>query len=188
MYNEEIAAVLYTAFRNTVTDLRKKHREQFYYYVFVSDSPLCPYVSACSHESYRRLLESGGNDEGEEEDERNEENEDWLKWDFCDSEYCVYGYDEFFGDAERLLAKRAEKMNDDELYGDEWETRLASMEEALRRLDNEGFFGTGEERKKVIINVECAPPSGFERERALCLNPESELLCEYLQFCEEAET
>lgn len=38
------------------------------------------------------------------------------------------------------MAERSEGMDDDELYGDEWETRIASMEEALRRLDSEGFL------------------------------------------------
>ncbi|MCM1309286.1 MAG: DUF4303 domain-containing protein, partial [Butyrivibrio sp.] len=151
MENEQITSALYTAFKSAVTDLRKKHHERFYYYVFVSDSPWCPYLSACSYESYERLLAS------EEDDE--EDDEGWRKWDYCDSEYCVYGYEEYFGEAAKLLAERAEGMDDDELYGDEWETRLASMEEALRRLDSEGFFGTGENRNAVVINAECVPPS-----------------------------
>lgn len=178
MEDEQITSALYMAFRNAVTDLREKHRERFYYYVFVIDSPQCPYISACSYESYERSLVR---------DEVAEEDKAWWKWDHSDSEYCVYGYDEFFGEAAKLLAERAKGMDDDELYGDEWETRLDSMEEALRRLDSEGFFGTEDERKGVVINAECAPPSCLERQRALRLNPGSELLEEYLQFCEEEE-
>ncbi len=178
MYDEKIVTVLQSAFRNAVIDLREKHHERFYFYVFVSDAPLCPYVSACSYEAYERSLV---NDEIAEEDKA------WWKWDYCDSEYCVYGYDEFFGNVKKMLAERAEGMDDDELYGNEWKTRIASMEEALRRLDSEGFFGTGEERKRVIINAEIVPPSYEERQRVIRLNPQSDLLSEYLEFCEDEE-
>lgn len=176
MYDEGIVSVLQSAFRNAVTDLREKHPERFYFYVFMLDAPLCPYISACSYEAYERSLVR---------DAIAEEDKAWWKWDYCDSEYCVYGYDEYFGEAAKMLAERAKGMDDDELYGDEWDTRVASMEEVLRRLDSEGFFGTGEERKGVIINAECVPPSYLERQRVLRLNPQSELLSEYLEFCEE---
>lgn len=61
------------------------------------------------------------------------------------------------------------------------------MIEAMKRLDNKGFFGTGEDREKVVINVEIAPPDGIEKENALFLNPKSDLLDDYLQYCEESE-
>lgn len=54
-------------------------------------------------------------------------------------------------------------------------------------MDNKGFFGTGEDREKVVINVEIAPPDGIEKENALFLNPKSDLLDDYLQYCEESE-
>ena len=41
------------------------------------------------------------------------------------------------------------------------------MIEAMKRLDNKGFFGTGEDREKVVINVEIAPPDGIEKENGL---------------------
>lgn len=57
----------------------------------------------------------------------------------------------------------------------------------LRRLDSEVFFGVGEERKRVIINAEIVPPSYEERQRLLRLNPQSDLLSEYVQFSERKD-
>ena len=85
-----------------------------------------------------------------------------------------------------MLDKRADGISDDELYGNEWAVRLDSMEEAMKRLDGAGLFGTGKERECVVINVEQAPPDedGSEYNRALRLNPSSALLSEYLETCE----
>ena len=77
------------------------------------------------------------------------------------------------------------ELSDDELYEGEWEARVDSMEEAMKRLDASGLFGIGKERECVVINVEQAPPDddGAEYNRALRLNPSSE----YLQTCENPE-
>ena len=115
-----------------------------------------------------------------------DEEKGWWKWDSADSPYAVYGYDEFFGEVSELLDKRASKLSDDELYGVEWGIRIDSMEEALKKLDGSGLFGTGKERERVVINVEQVPPDGdgSEYKRALRLNPSSALLSEYLETCE----
>ena len=101
----------------------------------------------------------------------------------------MYGYDEFFGEVGTLLDQRASKLSDDELYETEWEVRIELMEEAMKRLDTFGLFGTGKERECVVINVEQAPPDGdgAEYDRALRLNPPSALLSEYLETCETPE-
>ena len=115
-----------------------------------------------------------------------DEDKSWWKWDSADSPYADYGYDEFFSGVSELLDKRADGISDDELYGNEWAVRLDSMEEAMKRLDGAGLFGTGKERECVVINVEQAPPDedGSEYNRALRLNPSSALLSEYLETCE----
>ena len=115
-----------------------------------------------------------------------DEEKGWWKWDSADSPYAVYGYDEFFGEVSELLDKRADGLSDDELYGIEWAVRIDSLEEAMKRLDNSGLFGTGKKREGVVINVEQAPPDEdvSEYNRALRLNPSSALLSEYLETCE----
>lgn len=177
MYDEKMVTVLQSAFQNAVSDLRSEHNENFYYYAFIFDEGLRPYISVLSYEAYEKLLI---------ENDISHDEEGW-KWCTFDFPYCDYGYDEFFTEVDNMFLERERGMSDDELYGVEWNTRVDSMEEALIRLDKSGFFGTGESRKNIIINVEVAPPDCKERQRAVRLNPESSLLSEYLEFCEDEE-
>ena len=174
MYDEKMVTVLQSAFQNAVSALRAEHNENFYYYAFIYDEGMRPYISVLSYEAYKKLLT-------EKDDE-----DDW-KWCTFDFPYCAYGYDEFFSEVDNMFLERENGMSVDELYSVEWDTRVDSMEEVLKRLDESGFFGTGESRKNIIINVEVAPPDCKERQRALRLNPESPLLSEYLTFCEDEE-
>lgn len=178
MFDEKLVTSLQTAFRNSVEALRRERNEDFYYYGFIFDEGMHPYISAWSYEAYEKSLI---------DDEVSEADMAWWKWDYADSPYAVYGYDEYFTEVGRLLDERAESMSEDELYDVEWYTRMDSMTEALKRLADEGFFGTEDDRKKVIVNVEQAPPDCKERERAIMLNPASALLEEYLEYCEDEE-
>lgn len=176
--NEQLIEALGNAFGNAAASLREEHNENFYYYAFIFDEGLHPYISAWSYEAFERYAAKK---------ELTDEDMIWQKWNYADSPYAVYGYDEFFSEAGRLLDERAGKLSDDELYDREWLTRMGAMEEALKRLDSSGFFGIGESRKNVVINVEQAPPDCREYERALRLNPQSQLLLEYLEVCEREE-
>lgn len=82
-----------------------------------------------------------------------------------------------------------QQISDDELYEGEWENRINFMEEAMKKLDACGLFGTRKERECVVINVEQAPSDddGAEYNRALRFNPSSALLSEYLETCENPE-
>lgn len=178
--NEELIESLVNAAGAAFLSLKETTKEHFYFYVFVFDEGLHPYISAWSYEALEKsIIEQQISD-----DEKN-----WWKWDSADSPYAVYGYDEFFGEVSELLDKRASELSDDELYEGEWEARVDSMEEAMKRLDASGLFGIGKERECVVINVEQAPPDDDDAEynRALRLNPSSDLLSEYLQTCENPE-
>ena len=175
--NEELIEALVKAARAAFLSLKETTKEHFYFYAFIFDEGLHPYISAWSYEALEKSMM---------EQQIPEEDKSWWKWDSADSPYAVYGYDEFFGEVSELLDKRASKLSDDELYGVEWGIRIDSMEEALKKLDGSGLFGTGKERERVVINVEQAPPDGdgSEYKRALRLNPSSALLSEYLETCE----
>jgi len=67
------------------------------------------------------------------------EEKGWWKWDYSDSPYADYGYNEFFNEVNELLDKRANKLLDDKLYDVEWNIRVGSMEEAMKRLDQSGL-------------------------------------------------
>ncbi|NBH84074.1 DUF4303 domain-containing protein [bacterium C-53] len=175
--NEELIEALVKAARAAFLSLKETTKEHFYFYVFIFDEGLHPYISAWSYEALEKSII---------EQQIPDEEKSWWKWDSADSPYADYGYDEFFGEVNELLDKRADGLSDDELYGIEWGVRIDSMEEAMKRLDGSGLFGTGKERERVVINVEQAPPDGdgSEYSRALRLNPYSALLSEYLETCE----
>ncbi len=177
-YDEELTEAFVKAAGSAFSSLKKNRREQFYFYAFIFDEGMHPYISAWSYEALEKSFVA---------DEVPDEDKSWWKWDSADSPYAVYGYDEFFQEAGALLDKRQESISDDELYSTEWDMRVNSMEEAMKRLDQSGLFGTGEDRKNVVINVEIAPPDGSDYARALRLNPSSPLLMEYLDCCETPE-
>jgi len=178
--DEKLVQALVTAAGAAFASLKETTREQFYFYVMVFDEGMHPYISAWSREALERSMA---------EQEIAEEDKSWWKWSAADSPYAAYGYDEYFGEVDRLLEERAGELSEDELYGGEWKARMDLMEEAMRRLDAAGSFGTGKEREQVVINVEQAPPDSEsgEAQRALRLNPPSGLLSEYLETCEDEE-
>ena len=157
--------------------MKETTKEHFYFYALIFDEGLHPYISAWSYEAFDKSII---------EQQISDEDKWWWKWDSADSPYAVYGYDEFFGEVSDLPDKRADGLSVDELYDIEWGVRIDSLEEAMKRLDRSGLFGTGKERERVVINVEQAPPDedGSEYSRALRLNPSSVLLSEYLETCE----
>lgn len=177
-YNEELVEIFVKAAGNAFFSLKENYKEQFYYYAFIFDEGMHPYISAWSYEALDKSIS---------DNKITDEEKSWWKWDYSDSPYVVYGYDEFFNEVSELLDKRASELSDDELYDMEWDIRVNSMEEAMKRLDQSGLFGINDDRKRVVINVEIAPPDCSEYNRALRLNPESSLLSEYLECCEEPE-
>lgn len=177
-YDNDLVAAFEVALRTSFSSLQKSYNEQFYYYAFILDSGLYPYISAWSYEALEKSISKN---------KISDKDKVWWKWDCNDSPYIVYGYDEFFGEAKKLLDVRGEGLSMEVLFGDEWNIRKSSMEEALKRLDRTGFFGIDNERKKVVINVEIVPPDGSEYYSALRLNPKSPLLLDYLEYCEQPE-
>jgi hypothetical protein len=177
-YDDSLVAAFETALKNSFSSLRTTYNEQFYYYAFIFDSGLYPYISAWSYEALEKsIIENNINDQDRA----------WWKWDCCDSPYVAYGYDEFFSQVKTLLDERGRELSEDDLFDAEWKIRVASMEESLKRLDQTGFFGTGDARKSVVVNVEVVPPDTSGYYSALRLNPKSSLLSDYLECCEHPD-
>ena len=146
--------------------------EHFYYFALVTTGDaLRPGPCACSLEGLERALEryrAKGSAFGAEV----------LRWSEADSPYHLHG-DEHFRHVEALLLRDGDHRALSEVaYEEEVARRLQAMEDALRDLDREGFFGTGSERFAVVINV-IAPGEEDEDailDRAARLNPAESLV------------
>lgn len=146
--------------------------EHFYYFALVTTGDaLRPAPSACSLEGLQRSLARYRAKGSACEPAA-------LRWSEADSPYHLHG-DEHFGDVEALFLLGGDhRALPDLAYEEEVARRFQAMEDALRDLDREGFFGTGSQRFAIVINV-VAP--GEEDEdvilaRAARLNPAESLV------------
>ena len=179
-YDEELVEVFERAAEKAFTSLIEEHStEHFYYFTMIIDEALKPYISAWSYEALEECLA--------EKELENDEERLWYKWGACESPYAGYGYDENFSECENLLDKRetiADKIHEEagtyEEIDKEFELLINSMEEAMRRLDEKGLFGTGDEREGIVIMAEIIPPEASNNDRALRLNKNG-LIEEYLE-------
>lgn len=154
--------------------------ESFYYVALVTTGEgLAPCIAAWSREALERAVAGSGDPAQARE---------WFKWSWADSPYLAFG-DEFFDDVRSLFAERGciAELDMDEEREAEFECRLASMEEALCRLDATRLFGSGERRSQIIVMAEVSPPDHSNTGRAVRLNPGGDLLNEWLRECAEPE-
>ena len=140
----------------------------FYYVVLTTSGEASPpSFSAWSVEALMR----------EVAEHRDEVDELDLKWSYGDSPYFCY-HQENFSELKTLFLRRPRmntSMTDSE-WNTEYELRFRALECALKELDDEGLFGVGEERRRIVINVEVMPPDRTNTERAKRLNPPDCLL------------
>ena len=107
------------------------------------------------------------------------------RWDLADSPLAICG-DEHLAGVEPLYAERGE-LHDmaPEDAEREYGLRLASMEAALRLLDGEGVFGTGQARERVLLLVATMPPDESDAGFARRLIPPGLLLTAWLEEASE---
>lgn len=159
-----LTRVIAAATRAAVADLRARHPEHFHAFALLTTGEaLPPYLAAGSAEGAAR---TGGH-----------------YWSLPDGPYPVWGYAEHFGEVVRAfeargdLFARAEGRDRDTEYA----TRLASMEEALRLLDTEGFFGAGADRLGVLLMAGTMPPDPEDAGAVRRLNPAGPLRDSWLR-------
>lgn len=102
------------------------------------------------------------------------------QWDLASSRFAIVE-DEIMARTEPAFDTRGflYEMDDDDIEV-EFQRRLASMEAALRRLDDQGLFGVGEDRGRSLLLVATMPPSDSEAEIGRRLNPAGPLLSAWL--------
>ena len=163
-----IILALYVAAEKAFSGLFAEHPdEHFYYCTIVMAEGGSPCISAQSEESLRSYLK-----------ENNVSDDDILdyKWSWADSDYCAFGYDEYFGEVSDMFEDSFRAVLDDdrkfELKYKEW---FDAMETVMKMLDKNGIFGVGSDRESVFVYAEESPPDDeFEsqyRERAKRMNP-----------------
>ena len=143
--------------------LRRDYDDNFYYFVLVTTwDGTPPAVAAWSRETLDAAVQAC-------EDKKDAE---WgLKWSYADSPFLCFG-DAYFDDVKRLFALRPDmRLLHEEERSRELSFRVIAMVEAMKRLDEAGVFGTGEDRNRIFINVEVNPPDSTNTDRAELLNP-----------------
>lgn len=175
----ELADAIESAARKAITKLFNDHPGHHYYYLslITVGEAFAPNLAAWSVEA----LEEAVKCYVDKEDARF-----GLKWSYADSPGFCYG-EEFFDVVKKLFAMRP---GIESLHGAAWESeyelRLRAMETAMRNLDEQGLFGVGEQRLKIVINVEVMPPDFTNTLRAMRLNP-PEAIRDWLAEAAEAD-
>lgn len=168
------------AARKAIKKLFFENDEHFYYCSLVTDEEgNCPVISAWSEEALERVLK-----EEIEPDEDLEAVRLEYKWSYADSPYYAYG-EEYFEEVETLFNERMEDLEEEQI-DDEVDYRIEAMERVMATLDQEGLFGRGDARLKIVINAEIMPPDYGNTERAIRLNPK-EALKEWMEEIAEFE-
>lgn len=146
------------ATREAVTALRVEHPESFYAFALLtSGEGHAPYLSACSVEA--------------------DAQEGLDRWNLAETPYVLWGYEEHFADVVRAFAARPAPTEA------EHAVRLASIEEGLRLLDVEGFFGPA--RQDMLLIAGTMPPDHTDAGFVRRLNPAGALYEEWLRDCAE---
>jgi hypothetical protein len=165
-----------TATRNAVTALFAEYPDHRFYWIsmMVSDETYPPFLMPVSDRILAELRVADPT---------------YDKWDYSLTPLFPYGRDEHYAEVERLLELRPDlgEMEYDAAWEAEFEARMAAVEASMARLDAEGLFGVGAARDGVVVLVENMPPQPVDTERALRLNPPSELFQEWLRDVAEVE-
>ncbi|MBY3718730.1 DUF4303 domain-containing protein [Escherichia coli] len=173
---EKLLAELEKAIRMALQVLFKKNENFYYCSLITTGEALPPSISAWSHEALERFLV---------ENNLTEKEAMLIKWSYAESPYFDFG-NEYFDRVRELFFMRLQ-MNCNLPKSDwdiEFNTRLKIMETAMKNLDEKGFFGVGDSRNNIVINVEVMPPDYSNTLRAMRLNP-SKALSEWLSEAAE---
>lgn len=143
-----------------IQQLRRDHPEDF-----------CVYALVTSGEGYRPYLAATVHGEN--------------RWDLAGSPYDIVG-DELLSQTESAFLARGElhEMSEADAEQEYWR-RLASMEAALRQLDDDGLFGQDSDRDRVLLLVATMPPDESDAAFAKRLNPSGPLLDAWLDEAAE---
>lgn len=172
--SSEVINAIESAISGAIENLFAEHRKESFYYIslITTGEGLAPFLSAWSWEALERISSQQASPAAARRE---------MKWSYADSPYCCYG-DALFADVRRIFSSLpAPPLGRIDAWCEEVAWRISLMEEAVRRLDRAGLFGSDEARRGRVILVEVVPPDRSNTERALRLNPISPILQEWLR-------
>ncbi|XRQ08715.1 DUF4303 domain-containing protein [Actinomadura welshii] len=146
-----LAACVADAARAAFTEAREKHPDDsFYCFALFTDAFAAYVLPTCMSEGglaqvAKRYAEEFGNPLDEETAS--------LRWAPVDSPHHMLGEQHFDGALELLQSRGDPWQMEDEELDAEMSLRFEACFRALTRLDEEGLFGTGAERERVVVNV-----------------------------------
>lgn len=168
MTPEELATLISDAARSAIEELFRENPDDTFYYcsLITTGEGHTPQLTAWSREKLEEAVEAeGGGDDLIAE----------LKWSYADSPFCYFG-ESHFEKVKQVFIERSESNDRDSTSNaSELELRLKAMELAMAKLDEEGLFGSGNDRLQIVVNAEVMPPNHSNVERAVRLNPEQAL-------------
>ena len=148
-------------------------KEHFYYCTLVLiEAQGCPVVSAMSEEALDRVIKKYIEEYKVEDSPENLRQD--LKWSYADSPYNLYG-EQYFTKVQQIVEERDAKLQSDEYFEQEYEIRMNIMEKVMADLDQEGIFGSGEQRNRIVVAAEVMPPDDTNTSRVLRLNAKENL-------------
>ncbi len=162
-FDENLLNEIKIAIRLALNDLFKIKEDFYYFSLITTGEANAPILVAWSLEALNQMLEAKG---------LGEESRLQFKWSYADSPYFDFG-SIYFEEVRRLFSNRPSmtfSMSDQE-WEKEFNCRLQTMERAIADLDEEGVFGGGLNRLRVVVNVEVMPPDYGNTLRAKRLNP-----------------
>ena len=151
MSAEELVPGLVAAARAAFTEVREAHPDEtFYCYALLTNELAQSVAPTCmSEEGLARVAREYAERSGTPPEQEAEE----LRWFEADSPYNLLGL-EHFDDVMDVLNARGDPWELDGAALDaEVDARLEAFFRALARLDEEGFFGRGADRDRVVVNV-----------------------------------
>jgi hypothetical protein len=174
----DLADAIESAARKAITGLFEQHPGHFYYLSLITTGEAHPPVLAAWSEE---ALEETVRNEADKEEAR------WgLKWSYADSPFFCFG-EEHFSHVKELFSLRPDIHSlDDNKCKAEYDLRLRAMESALSKLDRQRLFDSGDNRLRIVVNVEVMPPDFTNTLRAKRLNP-PEALRTWLEEAAESE-
>lgn len=165
MQLNDIEDKIYEAAKLTFTQLRQQSQEEFYAYaLYTDDSAMTVVPAANSLNGLAVKLQ-----EEAEIGEPDEPIKLYYKWASAEWQYEAWG-GKNFQDICSIVRHHPKRVE----FTAFREEVINAMTQALKRLDNEGFFGTGSQRKAITLFVTSSDSDDaeeIENRSAVTLNP-----------------